>query len=52
MGVHPFGDAATKYMESVKGIYAEETWKTRDRRYRRMERRVIRLKEEKRISTM
>ena len=39
-------------VESVKGIYAEETWKTRDRRYRRMERRVIRLKEEKRISTM
>ena len=52
MGAHPFGDAASKYMDSVKGIYADETWKTRERRYRRMDRRVISLKEEKRISTM
>ncbi len=52
MGKHPFGEYATKYMDSVKGMYAEETWKTRDRRYRRMEQKVIHLKNQKMISTM
>ncbi len=52
MGKHPFGEYASKYMDSVKGMYAEETWKTRDRRYRRMEQKVIHLKNERLISTM
>ena len=52
MGKHPFGEYASKYMDTVRGVYAEETWKTRDRRYRRMERRIIELKEKNKISTM
>ena len=52
MGKHPFGEYAAKYMDTVRGVYAEETWKTRDRRYRRMERRIIELKEKNKISTM
>ena len=52
MGKYPFGEYASRYMDSVRGVYAEETWKTRARRYRRMERRIIELKEQKRISTM
>ena len=52
MGAHPFGETARKYMDSIKGIYAEETWKARDRRYRRLNNDVVRLKQEKRISTM
>ena len=52
MGKYPFGEYASRYMDSVRGVYAEETWKTRERRYRRMERKVIDLKEKKLISTM
>ena len=52
MSKYPFGEYATAYMESMRGIYAETTWKTRSRRYRRMERKLIQLKEEKRIKTM
>ena len=52
MGKYPFGEYATRYMESMRGVYADETWKTRMRRYKRMERKVIELKEKKMISTM
>ncbi len=52
MGKYPFGEYASRYMESMRGVYAEETWKTRDRRYRRMERKVIELKDKGLISTM
>ena len=52
MGRYPFGEYAAKYLESVRGVYAEETWKNRQRRYKRMERRIIELKEKNMISTM
>lgn len=52
MGRYPFGEYAAKYLESVRGIYAEETWKNRQRRYKRMERKIIELKEKNLISTM
>ena len=52
MSKYPFGEYASAYMESMRGIYAETTWKTRVRRYKRMERKLIQLKEEKRIKTM
>ena len=52
MGRYPFGEYATAYMESVRGIYAETTWVTRNRRYKRMERTAIELKEQKRIKTL
>lgn len=51
MGKNPFGETVMKYMETMRGVYAEETWKTRMRRYRRMERVVNQLRDEKRIST-
>ena len=51
MGRHPFGEYAEKYMESVRGVYAEETWKNRARRYRRMGQKMIELKNEGKIST-
>ena len=52
MSKYPFGDYAAKYMDSVRGIYSDETWKNRARRYKRMERKMIELKESKRITTM
>lgn len=52
MARYPFGEYATAYMESMKGIYADSTWKIRSRRYRRMERKLIELKEKKMISTL
>jgi len=52
MGKYPFREYASRYMETVRGVYAEETWKTRGRRYKRMEQKVIYLKEKNRISTM
>lgn len=51
MGRHPFGEYAEKYMESVRGVYAEETWKNRARRYKRMGQKLIELKNDGRIST-
>lgn len=51
MGRHPFKEYAEKYMESVRGVYAEETWKNRARRYNRMNNKLIELKEAGRIST-
>ncbi len=51
MGRHPFKEYADKYMESVRGVYAEETWKNRARRYNRMNNKLIELKEAGKIST-
>lgn len=52
MGKYPFGEYVAKYMDSVRGMYSEETMKNRARRYKRMERKIIDLREEKKISTM
>ena len=51
MGRHPFKEYADKYMESVRGVYAEETWKNRARRYNRMNNKLIELKEAGKITT-
>ncbi len=49
---YPFGYYAAEYLSKVLGIYADETWKNRERRYRRMERCIIELRKQKKISTM
>ena len=51
MSRYPFKDYADEYLDSVRGIYSEETWKNRARRYRRMEKKIIELRESKKIST-
>ncbi len=52
MSAHPFLDYANKYMDKMEGVYSEETLKTRKRRYRRMNRDMIALKEQGKISTL
>lgn len=52
MGRYPFRDYVDQYMDSMHGVYAEETWKTRNRRYRRMEQHLIALKDKGRVSTL
>lgn len=52
MGRYPFRDYVDQYMDSMHGVYAEETWKTRNRRYKRMEQHLIALKNKGRISTL
>lgn len=52
MSAHPFLDYANKLMDKMENVYSEETLKTRKRRYRRMERDVIALKEQGKLSTM
>lgn len=52
MSKYPFGEYVSDYMETMRGVYAEETWNARMRRYKRMERKIIDLKKEGRISTM
>jgi len=32
MSRYPFGDYASTYMDSVRGIYSDKTWKNRMRR--------------------
>lgn len=51
MSKYPFQEYATEFMESMRGIYAEETWMTKERRYRRMAKDVIALRESKKISS-
>lgn len=51
MSRYPFQDYAEEYMNSMRGIYADETWKNRMRRYRRMDTCIRDLKEKKKIST-
>jgi len=38
-------------METMRGVYQEETWKNRDRRYRRMSEKIKVLRKENRISS-
>lgn len=47
----PFGKYAYEFMEAMKGVYAEETWKTKNRRYRRMNTKFNELGKAKLIST-
>ena len=52
MSRYPFMDYVNEYMDSLRGVHAEITWDTLMRRYRGMERELIKLKEEKKISTV
>lgn len=52
MSRYPFGERAEEYMESRRCEYAETSWKTIMRRYRRMERDMIELKNSGKISTL
>lgn len=52
MSRHPFGDYAEKFMASMRNVYSEETWRTKERRYRRIERDLIELKSKGKISTL
>lgn len=52
MGMYPFREYVDRYMETVRDIYQPETWKTRYRRYKRMEQKLITLKSEGKISTL
>jgi len=52
MSRYPFMDYVREYMDSMQGYYAEITWGNVMRRFQRMERDLIKLKEEKKISTL
>jgi len=52
MSKYPFKEKADEFMDSRKGCIAELSWKGLDRRYRRMERELIMLKEQGAISTL
>lgn len=52
MSKYPFKEKAEEFMDSRKGCIAELSWKGLDRRYRRMEREFILLKEQGQISTL
>jgi Site-specific recombinase XerD len=52
MSRYPFMDYAEKYMDTMRGQYSVSSWDTIMRRYRRMERELIDLKEQKKISTL
>lgn len=52
MSSRPFTEQANKYLRSMENVYSQETLKTRARRYVRMERDLIKLKEEGKVSTL
>ncbi|MBR6214403.1 MAG: site-specific integrase [Candidatus Methanomethylophilaceae archaeon] len=52
MVANPFGDRAAELMEAKRGCVAEKTYKTTKARLRRIERDMLRLREEGRVSTM
>ena len=52
MSRYPFGERAEEYMESRRCDYAETSWNTIMRRYKRMERDMIALKENGKLSTL
>lgn len=52
MSRYPFNDYVVEYMETMRGVYAESSWKTIMRRYKRMERDMIELKSKKKITTL
>lgn len=47
----PFGLQASRFMDAMVKVYAVETWKTKDRRYRRMNNRINELGKAKLITT-
>lgn len=51
MGKYPFKDFAEEYLEKAKTSYSEETYRNRERRYRRMNAFVVDLRDRKLIST-
>jgi len=51
MGKYPFKDFAEEYLEKAKTSYSDETYRNRERRYRRMNAFVVDLREKKLIST-
>ena len=51
MNKHPFMRYAQRYMDSMIGVYAEISWNSVMRRFRRMERDLMALKEKNVIST-
>ena len=51
MGKYPFKDFAEEYLEKAKTTYSDETYRNRERRYRRMNAFVVDLRERKLIST-
>lgn len=52
MSRYPFGEYVEEYMNTMKGVYAETSWNVVIRRYKRMERDIIELKNHKKISTV
>ncbi|MDO5862155.1 MAG: site-specific integrase [Thermoplasmata archaeon] len=52
MSRYPFMERVDEYMDTRRGILADTSWTGQYRRYRRMERDLIQLKEENRISTL
>lgn len=51
MGAEEFRDVVSRYLEVVRGVYAYETWRNRERRYRRMAAKLELLLEQGKIST-
>ena len=52
MARYPFNEKATEYMDARRGCIAESSWRVQDRRYRRMERELIMLNREGKVSTL
>ena len=51
MGKYPFKDFAEEYLQKARTSFTDETYKNRERRYRRMNAFVVDLREKKLIST-
>ncbi len=51
MGKYPFKDFAEEYLQKAKTSFTDETYRNRERRYRRMNAFVVDLRERKLIST-
>ncbi len=49
---YPFGEKASEFMETRRGVLTEVSYKNLDRRLRRIERELIRLKEDGKISSL
>ena len=52
MTKYPFKEKADEFMETRRGVLTDISWKNLDRRLRRIDRELIRLKEEGKISTL
>ena len=52
MSRYPFMEYANRYIDSMRGVYSPSTIPGMERRYRRIERDLIHLKNKNRISTM